>query len=685
MFYVIIEIDIQNNIYLEKEDLMKKKWIGSAILLLLLLYIWNQYIHLIHNQSLIEFIRYQSYLTIEEQRYLEEKGQLRYIADDQTPPLRYVNEKTGQYEGIVIDYLNALSMVLGVPIETTPSVWHKAMDGVEQGEYDFIDMHPSQQRSEKYHFTLPVYYQRGGILTKVESPIKALQDLHGQKVAVIKEDYAIEHLKESKLDIQFKPVESMTDAIALLINDEVVAVVGDESVMHFMAKTYYGENNLLLLDDYIYEQAAVFAVSQADEHLINILNKGIRELNKNQTMDQIYRKWFETQPLIVKENSQPKIRWLFQSVLLLSGFALSFFFFWNRLLKQEVEKRTNELKLSKQQLEATFNSLSDHMMFVVDSLCNVTEANLSFCKWHDKTYPDLKGKNCHALHGILGCDCHRCLIQETRTEKQPLTKEVTFENKYYHIQTYPLILPGKVEELHILVVIEDVTERILNEKEMIQSSKMVALGELSAGIAHEIRTPLAIIKNHVFLLRKLHLSKEIQENVDLIDDATKRANGIIHNLLHFSKSHPQEKEKINLKSFITALYNLGKSEYKQKKIDFQITCDESLYMTTHTEPLQLILLNLFSNAKEAMEKGGCLHVCCKQDHDFLVIQVIDNGKGISKENLDRIFDPFFTTRKRKGTGLGLYISFNELKKLNGSIEVKSELNQGTTFTLKLPL
>jgi len=189
---------------------MKKKYILGFLILITAFIFANTYFKIEHNMNVTEYFSKDNWLNASEIEYLKEHGDLIYGADENTPPLRYLNPDSGQYEGLVIDYLNALSIELGVNIKMKPMIWHEALEALEKGDIDFCDMHASKERSNSFIFTDPIYYQRGAILTKKNNTnIKTPQDIKGKTIAAIKGDYVFEHLSENYTEVNGMKTENL--------------------------------------------------------------------------------------------------------------------------------------------------------------------------------------------------------------------------------------------------------------------------------------------------------------------------------------------------------------------------------------------------------------------------------------------------------------------------------------------
>lgn len=634
--------------------------------------------------NLIDYLSSDTTLSEDEIAYLNNHKTLIYGADYNSPPLRYVNEGSQQYEGLVIDYLRALSIELGIAIEFKPLIWNDALDLLSNGETDLCDMYKSEERSKKFLFSNPIYYQRGAILVrKSENLITRVEDLEGKTIAGSKGDYIFEYIDKKFNNVTGIETADLQEAIELLTDDRIDAVLGDESVMNYFITKAQLKNEYIILGDYLYEREAVLAVHKDNSKLLNILNKAINNLNKKKTMELIYQKWFGISPLITKSNSSEKLTLITKYVLSLIFVFGTALYSWNIQLKKEVKRQTNELRLSNNELETVFNGLT-HLMVVIDDECYVKDANKTFCEKYNLTADMVKNAHCKDVNGILGSVCEICPIKETFDKNRTVIKEVKDKNRIYKVSTYILDQLPQMKK-RILVVMEDITDFKLTEQSMLQSTKMAAIGQLAAGIAHEIRTPLGIIRNNCYFMKRSKSQDDKDESMTVIESSVDRANRIIDNLLNFSRLTDNTISQTNIHNLISNIYDLSKKSFKNHKISFGLQCPEDLIFTINSESLKHVMINLINNAVDAMCQGGNLDIHVAADAKEMTILVSDTGKGIDADILENIFNPFFTTKEPgSGTGLGLYITYNEVQKMKGVINVDSTLGVGTTFTLIIP-
>lgn len=237
-----------------------------------------------------------------------------------------------------------------------------------------------------------------------------------------------------------------------------------------------------------------------------------------------------------------------------------------------------------------------------------------------------------------------------------------------------------------------VEERTKELREMqdylIRSEKLASLGKMAAGIAHEINNPLtSILINTHLMLEKCEKKDPDYENLTLIADETSRCAQIVKGLLEFARQSPPEKTKSDINELIDRTTQLlaNQASFQNVKIIKNLEAGLPQIPLDKTK-IQQVFWNLMLNACAAMPKGGNLTIISRLDDDrkYVEIVFIDAGMGILRENINKLFDPFFTT-KSSGTGLGLAVSYGIIQQHDGKIEVKSEVGQGSVFTVKLPV
>ena len=243
-----------------------------------------------------------------------------------------------------------------------------------------------------------------------------------------------------------------------------------------------------------------------------------------------------------------------------------------------------------------------------------------------------------------------------------------------------------------LVIMDDITERVELEGQLSQADKLSSIGLLAAGVAHEVNTPLAVISSYTQMLSK-QLQGDPQKSglLEKITRQTFRASEIVSNLLNFSRTSGTEFGDVDINKVITDTLALLEHQFKIAKIQVQPQLTAGISAVQgNPGRLQQVFLNLFLNAKDAMPGGGMLNVATSNG-DMVSVRVSDTGSGIAPEHIQRIYDPFFTTKtaakegQKRGTGLGLSVTYGIIQEHAGKIRVESNPGSGTTFALDFPL
>ncbi|MGA8553169.1 MAG: ATP-binding protein, partial [Candidatus Acidiferrales bacterium] len=239
-----------------------------------------------------------------------------------------------------------------------------------------------------------------------------------------------------------------------------------------------------------------------------------------------------------------------------------------------------------------------------------------------------------------------------------------------------------------LILLDDITQRVRLEEQMVQTEKLTSLGLLAAGVAHEVNTPLAVISNYIQMLAKqIPADDPRQKTIERIVKQTFRASEIVNNLLNFSRTGAAEFIEVDINNVLEETLTLVQHPFKTARVNVVKNYNQQLPPVLGSiTRLQQVFLNLFMNARDAMPQGGMLEVRTAAHNGSVEVEVTDTGSGISPENLHRIFDPFFTTKATgRGTGLGLSVSYGIIKEHAGKVDVRSTPGQGTSFRLEFPV
>lgn len=244
------------------------------------------------------------------------------------------------------------------------------------------------------------------------------------------------------------------------------------------------------------------------------------------------------------------------------------------------------------------------------------------------------------------------------------------------------------KETGYIYIVRDITDRKKIEAQMIHSEKMVAMGQLAAGVAHEMNNPLLVILGRIDMLDmdNEEMSVPVKKTMDIISAQAKRMRTIVERLLSYSRKKPVSTSMINVNEILRTIAPLVAYYPEFHKIEWKENLRKDINkIKGDFNQLQEVFLNLAINACQAMPRGGTLNISSSEtDNGFVLVTIEDTGSGIKKEDAGKLFLPFFTT-KDNGTGLGLSLCYSIIESHGGSMEVESELDKGTSFTVKLPV
>ncbi len=351
-----------------------------------------------------------------------------------------------------------------------------------------------------------------------------------------------------------------------------------------------------------------------------------------------------------------------------------------------------ELMQSRNTLRAMFDSIPTSI-YIVDGKYKIVAINASRSNRAEQRPNNLVGQICYEALYKRGQPCVGCLVNETflskritqRSDRQWINKDQISD---WEITTYA-ILDESEDPAQVIIFEKDVTQEKRLEANLIQSEKLAAVGQLAAGVAHEINNPLsAVIANAQLLRRDLPPDdKDSLESVELIETAGLRASQVVRNLLGFARKEQYEFLAVDLNETINNALSLVKHEAVTRAMDIQVQSQDEMPMIhASKDHLQSVWINIILNALDSMEPGkGIIQIGTAYANEEFKVTFSDNGTGIPPEKVTRVFEPFFTTKDPgRGTGLGLSICHRIVKQHGGYIQIDSLDGTGTKFTITLP-
>ncbi len=352
-----------------------------------------------------------------------------------------------------------------------------------------------------------------------------------------------------------------------------------------------------------------------------------------------------------------------------------------------------QVSRAKREWEETFKAVTDPML-VIDLHYNILRCNDRLPSGLAGIKEGIKGKKCYEMLWGRRKACEDCLLQEVLRTVKPAYRQVQAEPGLVLDLTYYPVFNEDKKVAAVILHMKDITEKVKMEARLVQSAKLAAIGEMAAGIAHELNSPMTVIIGTAQLL--LREKDEENPEAQLLKDIVNcglRCKKIIQNLLTFSRQEHYPLASTDLNEEIKRVLSLVQYHFNQNKIAIIQNLQPALpKVKANGYQIQQVIINFLLNARDALEgverdKVIAVSTSVREDGEkkWVVVGVRDNGIGIAAENLPKIFNPFYTSKEAtKGTGLGLSVSLGIAEAHGGAIEVESVPGEGSTFSLVLP-
>lgn len=357
-------------------------------------------------------------------------------------------------------------------------------------------------------------------------------------------------------------------------------------------------------------------------------------------------------------------------------------------LEQIIEEKTKAIRIANEELQVSQErfrkifQLSPNLM-AIRSLIDrrYIDVNHSWFQFSEYTHEDLKEKHDDLLNITLHTkDLHSIHIPVDLCENL-YNKEVAYTTKLGVrreglLSTETAIING---EPCIISTITDITEKVRLEKEVSRLDRLNLVGEMAAGIAHEIRNPMTTVLGFLQLAKNQNNEPQPDEYIDLMIDELHRANGIITEFLTLAKDKANNRREKDLNSIVKTLHPLLRAEALMNNKEVLLELEECPPLLLDEKEIRQLILNIGLNGLEAMDAGGSLKIRTYTEEDTVILKISDNGPGIPADVLENIGTPFYTT-KDEGTGLGLAICYSIASRHQATIDIKTT-KQGTDFII----
>lgn len=602
---------------------------------------------------------------------------LRIAFDKALPPFSSV-DSNGEMIGFNIELIRAIAQHNGWELEYVPLDWEDALISLRTGEVDvLLGMKYTNRYDQIFDFSESFFTMSEVLLVpSYDQEIFTLNQL-SEKVVAVQRAHTSMDLLESVRRVKMVVSFSQQEALENLLRGRADAFIGNRWTAEYLLRKENRWDDFTMRSGLINPTDYAFAVREGHAELLDSLNEGLNQLYRDGTYTRLYSKYFEPYSPHLTDWWRKVVAGLLIA-LAVGVISIATFYTWNKRLQAEVKRQTaalaDVLAFQRKVLDHTESSIlsldmDGHITLVnqvAKRMLSVSDESLG--RHIVSVLPQLPWET--ALQ-----DRHRQYEDEFVWDQD--TQQI------YHYYMAPFINSTQ-EQVGWIVTLQDRTEQKRMQARLIAQEKMRALGQLVAGIAHELRNPLTAIKTFVELLpKKIDDARFRTQMLRYVPEEMERMNRILEDLLDYSRSKPLQTQKTSVDELVYSVLSLFARRMESEGIQVCISIPDRLTIDVDRGRVKQVLINLVLNAMEAMVSSGEKRLVIEAGEDDSVtwLSVTDTGEGMREEQLRNLFEPFYTS-KTQGIGLGLYVSQKIMWEHGARMEVSSEERAGTTFTLR---
>ncbi len=631
-------------------------------------------------------------------------------------PYSYI-DSDGRLVGFAVDVLDAVARAVNLRIERISGPAVQIRERFQNGEFELLQYHGVSAASDFAEFSVPFLSLQGCIYVRDDGSVRSLKDLDGKPFGMIGTTGQGEKLlREYYVKARIVEVNSQEAMLEKLSSGELAGCFLSQLSELSVSRKLRLKNIRMLGKPFNgYEIRQAFAVHAGDAELLARLNEGLAIIHHSGEYDRIYRNHFSQYGSYILSADELE---LYASLVLAAGFVIALWgYFRQRKLRTEVTAQASKLAEQGALLQALYDNIPMAMTVIESGPGGqrVLSMNREACLLYAVDF-DAGGQ---ALETLPVSDEIRLHLSEAAAlapgSEFVNTRDIVLKSgkRILEVTAVPLASPGGAPTARTCVLVEDITERKLQEAEVGRSRKLRAVGELVGGIAHEFNnllTPVMLKAGEIQISRPE--DAELQQDIEVIVQAVQRTAELTRRLLTFGRKADHRAESVRLKAIGAGCFDLLRHTI-DRRITWEVRIPEELPpLFFNATDLNQILLNLLLNARDAlMERlsgrnpanwaprisveatgyppeafeapashGG------RQVLGWQSLTVRDNGLGMPPDVVERIFEPFFTTKDvGKGTGLGLATVWHLVNDAGGHVTVESALGSGSEFHIFLPV
>ncbi len=355
-----------------------------------------------------------------------------------------------------------------------------------------------------------------------------------------------------------------------------------------------------------------------------------------------------------------------------------------------IESLQNIVRLmnSKELLQSVFDGITD-IVILLDAQYRIKMVNRAFLNQHGISGQDILNRALTELPTDNPCPLRACTTPLAEMPRHPVVEQVhDKDDNIYEVTFYPQFSDDN-EVRNVICFAKNITEKKEVERRIQQTEKLVAIGQLAAGVAHEINNPLGVILCYTDIIKENNSDcQQTLDDVTVIERHTENCRRIVADLLDFSHSRKSgvNQQPAAINDMLNNVLSMLKQQFRKHNITVQSALDTTIPPgLMDARRMKQVFLNLLMNAAQAIGRDGTISIQTRMEYETIIIDIEDDGPGISKDMQNKIFDPFFSTKEPgEGTGLGLSVSYGIVREHDGEITVRSRPDQGARFTIAIP-
>jgi len=630
------------------------------------------------------------------------------------PPVSFLDKSTDKPSGFFVDIMESVAARTGLQVSyICRHSWPEMMSAIQSGEADLGALLKSEEREKTLLFSAPIDITPLSFFARSKSSVDARRVPAGYTVGCISGSMSYEQLK-NKPTLHLHTVGSYQEGIFSLLAGEYDLFAGEESMILKQARETRLDDRIKKVGKPFVERERGFAVHKDNVQLVQLLNEVLPRLVGSQEYQDIYLKWYGT----------PTPYWTIRRLLVSGGvlllIAVCGMAVWRyrsisginkELLRNISERKKAEKALEKSKaLNESILETVDEGFIVIDADYRIVSANKAYLAQVKLPFEQVFGKLCYEISHHIPRPCHEagedCAVR--RTFDTGIAHTAVHRHKdtkgglvMVEIKSYP-IKDESGNVTSVIEVVNNITEKMNLEARVSHSQKMEAVGHLAGGVAHDFNNILtAIIGYGNLAKRKMAADDKARYDLEQILDSADRAANLTRGLLAFSRKQIISPRPANVNDIVKNIEKLILRLIGEDIVSQILLTDKTLPVLADSSQIEQILMNLATNARDAMPEGGSLTIRTEpvvlddafikvhgygKKGAYVLLSVQDSGRGMDENTKGSIFEPFFTTKEiGRGTGLGLSIVYGIVKQHNGYIECESEQGKGTTFKIYLPV